>query len=189
MHTLGTNANLISRRQIHRESYTLKIVSQRVETWASGVIAQFMSSNLYFITIFSLPTIFFSAFTALNPYLLDIWYSRLGHLRKQNIVKWAEVSEEVYLSQPSSSKAYAPCACVTLQVKNHINSPLSNTDKQDLIYSDAIRPFSPTFNEIQYVIIFRDDDIEESQVCSLKQKSEVFQAFQIYLAWNERCDL
>ena len=186
LHTPGTIAHLISQGQMHREGYTLTIVSGGIEIGANGVIAKFMSSNLYLITTLPRTTMSFSAFTALNPHTVDMWHSRLGHLGKQNIVKLAGMSEGIDLSQPPPSDACAPCARGTLQVETHIDAPLPGQGRLDLVHSDVIRPFPPASNGTRYVVTFLDDDTKESEVCFLKRKSEVFQAFQSYLARNER---
>ncbi len=86
---------------MHRKGYILTIVLGRIEIGANGVIAKFMSSNLYFITTLSQLTLSFSAFIALNPHKVDIWHSCLGHLGKQNVVELAKMSEGINLSQPS----------------------------------------------------------------------------------------
>ncbi len=87
LHTQGTSAHLISQGQMHRERYTLTITPSGIEIGTIRVIVKFMSSNLYPITTLSQTTSFFSAYTALNPHIVDMWHSRLGHLRKQNVGK------------------------------------------------------------------------------------------------------
>lgn len=60
-----------------------------------------MLSNLYLIITFFQPTLFFSDFITLNFYIVDMWYLCLCHLRKQNIVKLAEMSKSINLIQSS----------------------------------------------------------------------------------------
>ncbi len=126
---------------MHREGYTLAIFLGGMEIGANGVIAKFMSSNLYLITTLLRSTLSFFAFIALNPHTVDMWHSRLGHLGKQNVVKLAGMSEGIDLSQPSPSDACIPCARGTLQVETHIDSPLPGQGRLDLVHSDVIGPY------------------------------------------------
>ncbi len=149
---------------MYREGYTLTIVSGGIEIGANGIIAKFMSSNLYFITTLFRSTLSFSAFIALNPHTVDMWHSCLGHFGRQNVVKLAGMSEGIDLSQPPPSDACIPSVCGTLQVETHIDPPLSGQGRLDLVHSDDIGPFSPISNGTRYVVIFLDDNTKESEV-------------------------
>ncbi len=98
------------------------------------------------------------------------------------------MSEGIDLSQPPPSDACIPCARGTLQVETHIDPPFPGQGRLDVVHSDVIGPFPPTSNGTRYVVTFLDDDTKESEVDFLQRKSEVFQAFQRYLAPNERGD-
>ncbi len=100
------------------------------------------------------------------------------------MVELAGMSESMNLSQPPSSDACIPCARSTLQVETHIDPPLPGQGRLDLVYSNVIGPFPPASNRTRYVVTFLDDDTKESEVDFLRRKSEVFQAFQHYLARN-----
>lgn len=95
-----------------------------IKIGTTGVIAKFMSSNLYLITTLPQTTPFFSAYKALNPHTVDMWHSRLGHLGKQNVVKLAGMSDGMDLSLPPPSDACIPCARGTLQVETHTDAPI-----------------------------------------------------------------
>ena len=174
---------------MHPEGHTLIIVSGRIKIGANGVIAKFMSTNLYLIITLPWTTMSFSAFIALNPHIVDIWHLHLGCLENQNIVKLAGMSERIDLSQLPPSDACAPYTRGTLQVETHSDTSLPGQARLDLVHSNVIEPFPLTSNGTWYVVTFLDDDTKESEICFLKQKSEVFQAFQSYLAWYKRGDL
>ncbi len=169
---------------MHREGCTLTIIPGGIEIGTTGVIAKFMSSNLYLIT--TLPwTTPFSAYTALNLHTVDIWHPRLGHLEKQNVVKLVGMSDGMDLSLPPLSDTCIPCTCGTLQVETHTDSPIPGQRRLDLVHSDVIRLFPPAINGARYLVSFLDDDIKESEVSFLKRKSKVLQAFRNYLTRNE----
>ncbi len=189
LHTPGSSADLISHGQMHREDYTLTIVLGGIEIGANRVIAKFISSNLYLIITLPRSTLSFSAFIALNPHTVDMWHLCLSHLEKQNDVKLVRMSEGIDLCQPQPSDAWIPCSRGILQVRSHIDLSLPGQGRLDLVHSDVIRPFLPTSNETRYVVIFLDDDTKESEDDIVQRKSEIFQAFQRYLARKKRGDL
>ena len=173
---------------MNRESYTLTIIPSGIEIGTTRVIAKFMFSNLYLITTLPQTTPSFSAYTALNPYKVDMWHSRLGHLGKQNVVELAGICDGIDLSLPPPSNSSIPFARGTLQVQPHIDSPLHGQRRLDLVHSDVIRPFPPSINRAGYGFSLPDDDTKESELSFLKQKSEILQAFRNYLARNEKGD-
>ena len=162
---------------MHREGYTLTVIPCGIEIGTTGVIAKFMSSNLYLITTLPQTTPSFSAYSALNPHTVDMWHSRLGHLEKQNIFKLARMSDRIDLSLPPPSDVCIPCARDTLKVEPHTDSLIPGQGRLDLVYSDVIGPFSHANNGARYIISFLDDDTKKSGVSFFKQKSEVLQAF------------
>ncbi len=179
--TQKTSAHLISQGQMHREGYTLTVVSGGIEIGTNRVIAKFMSSNLYLIITLPQSTLSFSAFIALNYQTVDMWHSRLGHLGKRNVLKLAGMSEGINLSQTPPSDACIRGAHGTLQVETHIDPLFPGQSRLDLVYSNLIRPFLPTSNGTQYVVTFLDEDTKESEVDFPRRKSEEFQAFLRYL--------
>ena len=189
LHIPGTSAHLLSQGQIYKEDYALTINSGGIKIRTTGVITKLMSRNLYLITTFPYTTLSFSAYAALNPHMVDMWYLRLSHLEKQNVVKLAGIlgkqnivklagmSDGIDLTIPLPLDACIPCARGTLQVKLHNDSPILGQKKLDLIHSDIIGPFPSTINGARYVVSFLDDDTKESEVSFFKRKSEVLQAF------------
>ena len=149
LHTPGTTAHLISQGQMHREGYTLTIVQEGIEIGSTGVIAKFMSSNLYLLTTFPQTKTSFSAFIAQNAHTMDMWHSRLGHLGKQNIVKLAGMAKGMDLSQPPPSDACIPCARGTLQVETHTGATRPGQGRLDLVHSDVMGPFPPAHNGVK----------------------------------------
>ena len=120
---------------------------------------------------------------------MDMWHSRLGCLGKQNIVKLAGMAKVMDLSQPPPSDACIPCTCGTLQVESHTDALRPGQGRLDLVHSDVMGPFPPAHNGVKYVVTLLDDDTQEFEISFFKQKSEVFEAYQSYLARNKRGEL
>ena len=147
---------------MYKEDYALIINSGGIEIGTTRVITKLMFSNLYFITTLPYITLSFWAYATLNPYTVNMWYLRLGHLGKQNIVKLAGMSDGIDHTILPPSDTCISCIRSTLQVEPYNNSSIPDKRKLDLVHGNVIEPFWPSINGAKYVVFFLDNDTKES---------------------------
>ena len=99
--------NLISQEQIYRERFhQLSIIDDGICIGNKGMFARLIENNLYIMDIAG-PSGF--AFPSINKDTLKTWHARLGHLGRQNIIRFAKrMANGIDLTKPLPHGACKP---------------------------------------------------------------------------------
>ena len=126
----------------------------------------------------------------INEDTLKMWHARLGHLGRQNILKFAKVSKGIDLTAPPPREPCEPCVVSIMKRLPHTRRIKPGRWQNDLIHSDLQGPFQPTYDGYQYLVTFLDDNTLRSAIFLLRDKSakSVLDAFCMYANQAEHDD-
>ena len=78
----------------------------------------------------------------INPNTLRVWHNRLGHVAESTLLKLAEMSNEVNLTEPIPELTpYETCAISTLRLNPHKSHTQPGEAPLDFIHLDVLGPF------------------------------------------------
>ena len=123
--------------------------------------------------------------------LLETWHRRLGHLGARNITRLLSMSKGIKIGSPSALIRNADCVDCLKSGQHRIPSHLPTrqaTKKLQLVHSDICGPMrAPAIGGKEiYFATFIDDFSRMTWVYALEQKSNIFPAFQNFVAFTER---
>ncbi len=179
--------NLISQRQIHRERlHQLSIIDDGICIGSKGIFARLIENNLYIMDVAG-PSGF--AFPSINEDTLKTWHARLGHLGRQNIIRYAKrMANGIDLTKPLPHSACEPCSFGYLQAEDHRDQKEPGLEPQDLVHSDVTGPFIEGLYGATHFVTFLFDATKNSEVVLWTKKSGVLPAFKGYCLHHEKKD-
>ncbi len=134
------------------------------------MFARLVDINLYLMNIVSPGQL---ALAAINKDTLKIWHSRLGDLGHQNIIRLANISQSIDLSQSLLQDVCIPCTEANMRVEPHINMIQPGLQPLDLVHSDVSGPYTTELYGARYYVTFLCDATKRSEANLLKEKSGV----------------
>jgi len=116
----------------------------------------------------------------------ELWHSRFGHLNAQSLsmLKNKEMVQGLEGIDLSKVRDCEVCAMGKMcKPPTKLLNGRGTTKKLELIYSDVCGPIGPTgINGMKYFVTFIDDFTRKTWVFTMKEKSEVFEKFQEFVA-------
>lgn len=110
-----------------------------------------------------------------NSAISQLWHSRLGHVSMKRIKKLFKDNDEYGLPKLNGASDVTCEHC--LQCKSTRRRILSPTHREprllDVIVTDVAGPFMPCITGEKLIVTFRDVATSFSEICIIKQKSEV----------------
>ena len=130
----------------------------------------------------------FPAYGTTNSALEQLWHRRMGHLGIQNLRKLQHMSTGLDLSHLKQKDCVCE-ACLKGRMHDiaHRNALADGARPYEVIYSDVAGPIKTlAYDGSRYFVTFMDASTKESEVYSIKYKSEVPACFRRYKALKER---
>ena len=193
---LHTNCNLLSMPALDADGLDIKFsdrkafITRRCDNilWATGSLR---ANSLYFLDTSpqSCNTVIPSVVK--DTQLLETWHKRLGHLEARNITRLLGMSKAIKVSSRSALVRNADCVDCLKSTQHHIPSHLHTrqaSKKLQLFQSDICGPMRvPAIGGKEvYFATFMDDFYRMIWVYVFEQKSNIFPAFQNFVAFTER---
>jgi hypothetical protein len=122
---------------------------------------------------------------SINKTTLNIWHTRLKHLKKQNVRRLTKMSESMNLSKFVVDKdSCVFCIIIKQKIELHSNFMISDKYFLNLMWSDLVE-FSISNDKTRYFVTFLCDFIKRSVIYVLRVKSNTFEAFKHFQQHNE----
>ena len=193
---LHTNCNLLSMPALDADGLDIKFsdrkafITHRCDNilWATGSLR---ANSLYFLD--TSPQSFNTVIPSVvkDTQLLETWHKRLGHLEARNITRLLGMSNAIKVSSRSALVCNAECLDCLKSTQHRIPSHLHTrqaSKKLQLFQSDICGPMCvPAIGGKEvYFATFMDDFSRMTWVYVFEQKSNIFPAFQNFVAITER---
>jgi hypothetical protein len=117
--------------------------------------------------------------------ILNIWHTRLKHLKKQNIQRLVKMSNEMNLIKFVANKnSCESCIVIKQKIKSHNNFVIFDKHFLNFVWSDLVQSF--VFNDkIKYFVTFLYDFIKRSIIYVFRVKLNIFDVFRHFQQHNE----
>lgn len=120
---------------------------------------------------------------------LDIWHYKMGHLNERDLKDMAK-SDDIYGLSFKNELKLSPCKICITEKQTRASFPKVRNDKctdlLEIVHSDVCGPMRcPSNSGAKYFVTFIDEKSRWCEVYFLKQKSDVFEAFQKFKASAE----
>jgi hypothetical protein len=122
---------------------------------------------------------------SVNKKILNIWHTRLEHLKEQNMWRFVKMSNEMNLIKLIANKnSCESCIVIKQKIESHNVFVIFDKHSLNLMWSDLVQFF--VFNDkIKYFVIFLCDFIKQLMIYVLRVKLNTFDAFKQYQQHNE----
>jgi hypothetical protein len=125
---------------------------------------------------------------SMNKTILNIWHTRLEHLRKQNVRRLTKMSKEMNLIKSIVDRNLCEsCIIIKQKIESHSNFVIFDKHFLNLMWSDLVES-SISNDKTRYFVTFLCDFIKRSVIYVLRVKSNTFEAFKHFQLHNEHED-
>ncbi len=125
---------------------------------------------------------------SINKEILNIWHTRLKHLKEQNVRRFVKMSNDMNLIQLVANKnSCVLCIVIKQKVESHNNFVIFDKHSLNLIWSNLVQ-FFVFDDKIKYFVIFLCDLIKRLMIYVLRVKLNTFDAFKHFQQHNEHED-
>jgi hypothetical protein len=121
----------------------------------------------------------------INKDILNVWHTRLKHLREQNVRRLVKMSKRMNLIKLIVNKNFCEsCIVIKQKIESHNNFVLFDKHLLNLMWNDLVQ-FFVCNDKIKYFVTFLCDFIKRSVIYVLRVKSDTFDAFRHFQQHNE----
>jgi hypothetical protein len=119
---------------------------------------------------------------------LNIWHTRLKHLRKQNVRRLTKMSKSMNLIKfVVQRKSCESCTVIKQKFESHKSLVIFDKHLLNLMWSDLVELFVSN-DKIKYFVTFLCNFIKRLMIYVLRVKSNTFEAFRHFQLHNEHED-
>ena len=156
----------------------MQIVNVDIEINNHEIITRRQENNFYFFNLFNVSKSIL-ILTAINRKIIKMWHVRLNHFEKQNLIKFAQMSQNMNFSKFLFFDVYVLCVIGQTQMTFYKIFIKLKKHFLNLIHSDVRKFFLKISNDVKYWITFHCDLDKQSHVSFFVSKKKCFKHFSI----------